>query len=123
MVELIAWPALLLGLYSLYIVGWPDLLRVVQGNHKAVGTVARHRSGPDGYTPVYAFDYRGTVREAEGPTAHPTPLPPVGSTVVLNFPARRPDLARAPDHFRRAILYLGFAAWLAFFSDLLFNWI
>ena len=123
MVEIIAWPALLIGLYALYVVGWPDVLRVVQGTHKTVGTVARHKTGHDGYTAIYEFEHRGVMREAEAFTAFPEPRPRVGSTAILNYPARRPDLARTPRPFARSLMYAGFAAWLGFFSDLLFRWL
>ena len=123
MVEFIAWPALLIGLYALAIVGWPDVLRVVQGTHKAVGKVARHKTGPDGFTAVYEFDYRGVIGETDAFTAFAEPKPPVGSTAILNYPSRRPDLARTERPFARTLMYLGFAAWLGFFSDLLFRWL
>lgn len=122
MVEVIAAIAVLGGLYALWVVGWPDLLRVVQGVRHVWGTVVRHDQSSDGFVPVFAFEHDGRMREVRGFTAHASPTPAVGTRHLLNHPARRPDLARPPQTFQRALLYGGFAAWLALFSDLWLDW-
>ena len=122
LLELIAIPALLAGLYALWIVGKPDLLRLVQGTRHVRGRVSRHHEGSDGFVPVYQFRHDGRTHEAKGRTAQAKPQPPVETGVMLSYPAKRPDLARPPDHFARAIMYLGFAAWIGIFSDLLLGW-
>lgn len=122
MVELIAILALAPALYALWIVGRTDLLRLVQGSGYARGAVVRHELGSDGYVPVYSFERGGATYLVRGPTAHAAPRPAVGSTDVLVFPRRRPDLARPPQAFARTLMYAGFAAWFAFFGDLLFDW-
>lgn len=122
MVELIAIPALLVGLYALWIVGTPDLLRLVQGVRRVRARVVRHRSGPDGFTAIYAFQHRERTCEVPAETAHASPTPPAGTEQVLSYPAKRPDLARPPQVLARALLYFGFAGWLGFFSELLFGW-
>ena len=123
MVEFIAIPALLAGFYALWIVGWPDLLRLLQGTWTKRGEVVRHKSGADGFVPVYEFEHEGIVREVDGFTAHATPKPPVGGTILLNYPRQRPDLARPPRPFARTITYFGFAAWITIFSDLWLGWL
>jgi hypothetical protein len=122
MIEIIAIPAILVGLYALYVVGWNDLLRVLQGTSYARARVVEHHSGSDGFVPIYAFQYGQRSFRLPGPTAHAQPTPPVGESEVLSFPSRRPDLARPPQPLARILLYAGFAAWLAFFSDLLLGW-
>ncbi|GAA0265510.1 hypothetical protein GCM10009127_00970 [Alteraurantiacibacter aestuarii] len=122
MVEIIAVPALVAGLYALWIVGSPDLLRLTQGTSHVRAKVSRHESGSDGFVAIYRFQLREKMCEVPGPTAHVSPTPPVGSERVLSFPARRPDLARPPAPYMRSFMYLGFAAWLGFFSDLMFHW-
>ena len=123
MVEIIAIPATLIGLYALWIVGGPDLLRLIQGVYHVRGQVTRHEAGSDGFTPVYEFEHDGVMREVAGFTAQATPKPAVGSIAMLSYPRRRPDLARTPRPFVRTIMYAGFAAWLAFFSDLWLRWL
>lgn len=123
MIEIIAIPALLAGLYALSIVGWPDLLRMIQGTCTVRGEVVRHKSGPDGFVPVYEFAHEGVMREADGFTASATPRPPIGSSAPLNYPRRRPDLARTPRPFARTVTYAGFAAWIVIFSDLWLGWL
>ena len=122
MVELIAAPAILVGLYALWIVGTPDLLRLVQGVRHVRARVVRHRSGPDGFTAIYAFQNRERTCEVPAPTAQASPTPAVGSEQLLSYPAKRPDLARPPQPLARTLLYLGFAGWLGFFGELLFGW-
>ncbi len=122
MIEFIALPAILVGIYALYVVGWNDLLRVLQGTSYARAKVVEHHSGSDGFVPIYAFQYGERSFRVPGPTAHARPTPPVGENEVLSFPAKRPDLARPPQPLARILLYAGFAAWLGFFSDLLWNW-
>lgn len=123
LVDLIAWPATLLGIYALWVVGWSDFLRLVQGVRYTRGIVVRHVSSASGLVPVYEFGHDGIMREATGRVGHTSPQPPVGSSSPLSYPKRRPDLARTPEPFARSIMYAGFAAWLGFFTDLLFRWI
>ena len=123
MIEIIAIPAILIGLYVLWVVGWNDFLRVLQGTSYARAKVVEHQSGSDGFVPVFAFQYGERSFSVNGPTAYAKPTPPVGSSEVLSFPAKRPDLARPPHVFARSMLYLVFAAWFAFFSDLWLNWL
>jgi hypothetical protein len=122
MVELIAVLATLPALYALWMVGRTDLLRIVQGVRHARGTVVRHAFGSDGFVPVYEFRDGNSTREALGPTAHASPQPPVGSTRMLSYPSRRPDLARTDQTFARGLMYAGFVAWLGLFGNLVFNW-
>lgn len=123
MVELIAILATVPALYALWLVGRTDLLRLVQGVRHVRGTVVRHAFGSDGFVPVYQFDDGAGLREVTGTTAHTSPEPAVGSSTLLSYPSRRPDLARPPQTFARGILYAGFAAWLGLFTDMLFNWL
>lgn len=123
LVDLIAWPATLIGLYGLWVVGWSDFLRLAQGVRHVRGKVVRHVPDAAGYLPVYEFDHGGIMREVTGKVGHTSPKPPVGNSSPLSYPKRRPDLARTPDPFARSIMYAGFAAWLGFFTDLLFRWI
>ncbi|TIX49191.1 hypothetical protein [Alteraurantiacibacter aquimixticola] len=122
MIEFIAIPALLAGLYALYAVGWNDALRLLQGTAYARAKVVDHHSGSDGFVPIFAFQYAERSFQVPGPTAFAQPTPALGESMVLSFPAKRPDLARPPHPFARSLLYLAFAAWLAFFSDLWLNW-
>ena len=122
MIELIAGAATLVGIYGLYVVGWNDFLRLVQGVYFTRGTVVRHIDGDEGFVPVYEFDHGGIMREAHGRLAHASPTPPVGTSSSLSYPKRRPDLARPPEPFIRTIMYGGFAVWIGFFTDLLFGW-
>lgn len=122
MIEIIAIPALLAGAYALVHVGWNDFLRIIQGTSYARAKVVEHYSGSDGYVPIFAFQYGDRAIRVPGPTAHAQPTPAVGESMVLSFPAKRPDLARPPHPLARSLLYIAFAAWLAFFSDLWLNW-
>ena len=122
MVEFIAWPALIVALLALVSLAKPEFLRFVQGVHHVQGHVVRHQSGSDGFVPIYAFRHEGRTIEVPGMVAHASPKPSVGSPQVLNFPKKRPDLARPPAPLGRTLMYLAFAAWIAFFSDLLFDW-
>lgn len=122
MVEFIAIAAILVGIYGLWVVGWNDFLRLVQGTYFVRGTLARHIDGDEGFVAVYEFDHGGIMREAHGRVAHPSPTPPIGTTSLLSYPKRRPDLARTPEPFGRSIMYIGFAIWLGIFTDLLFGW-
>lgn len=123
MVEIITIPALVLGLYALWIVGMPDFLRIAQGVRHVRARVVKHVSGPDGYNAIYAFQHGHRTCEVPAPTAYASPKPAVGSEELLSYPRRRPDLARPPQPLGRFLLYFFFAAWLGFFSDLLFGWL
>ena len=123
MVELIAIPATLLGLYALWIVGRNDALRVIQGVRHVRARVVRHHSGPDGFTAIYAFQHRERTCEVPAQTAFAAPSPQVGDTVMLSYPAKRPDLARDAQPLARFLLYALFAGWIVLFSDLWLNWL
>lgn len=123
MVDFIAIPALLAGLYALWIVGWPDALRLTQGVRHVYGQVVRHDAGGDGYVAIYAFTAHGRKCEVRAFTGHTSPTPPIGTRQLLGYPTKRPDLARPPQTFARSLMYAGFAAWLGFFSDLLLGWL
>lgn len=123
MVEIIAVPALLAGIYALWVVGRSDLLRLIQGVRHVRGAVVRHDMNGDGFVPVYEFAHGTVMRQVSGKTASAKPQPPLGTSAMLSFPKRRPDLARVPNPFARSIMYAGFAAWLGFFSDLIFGWL
>jgi hypothetical protein len=122
MVEFIAWPALIVALLALVSVGKPEFLRFVQGTRHVHGQVVRHQSGSDGYVPIFAFRHDGRTMEVSGLVAQPSPKPPVGSSQLLSYPKKRPDLARPPAPLGRTLMYFAFAAWIGFFSDLLFDW-
>lgn len=122
MIEIIAIPAILAGLYALWVVGWNDLLRITQGTAYARARVVEHQSGSDGFVPIFAFQFGNRTIRVPGPTAYAKPTPPEGASEVLSFPAKRPDLARPPHPFARSLLYMVFAAWFAFFSDLWLGW-
>lgn len=123
MVQAIAIPATLIGLYALWVVGRIDFLRLIQGVYHTRGRVVRHVSGDGGFVAVYAFDHAGIGQEAKARLAFPKPEPAVGTSSLLSYPKRRPDLARTPEPFARSIMYAGFAAWLGFFSDLWLGWL
>lgn len=122
MVEFIAIPATLLGIYALWLVGWDDFLRLVQGVHHTRGQVISHALGSDGFVAVYEFEHQGVMREVRAKVAHASPQPPVGTSSALSYPRRRPDLARPPETFGRIIMYGAAAAWIGFFSDLWLRW-
>lgn len=123
MIDLIAIAATIIGLYGLWVVGRTDFLRLVQGVYYARGKIVRHVDGDEGFVPVYEFDHGGVKKLVHGRVAHASPSPPIGTNSVLSYPKKRPDLARTPAVFARSIMYGGFAAWLAIFTDLWLNWI
>lgn len=122
MIDLIAILATIAGIYGLWVVGQIDFLRLVQGVYYARGKIVRHIDGDEGFVPVYEFDHGGIRKQVQGRLAHPSPTPPIGTNSMLSYPKKRPDLARAPAVFARSVMYGGFAAWLAIFSDLWLGW-
>ena len=123
MVEFVAIPAIAAALFALAIVAKPDVLRLVQGTRHVRARVIDHVGTSDGFVPLYSFQDAGRSVQVTGDTASAKPEPPVGTTAPLNYPAKRPDLAREPAPLMRAVLYAGFAAWIGFFSDLWLGWL
>lgn len=105
----IAFVALCLGLLARN--DWQRLQRV---GRSVTAEVIGHRSQIDdnvrSYAPVYRFEAEGQSHEVTDQVYSAREAPPLGTRVVLHYPAGRPDLARPP----RPLL------WLAVYAALLF---
>ena len=110
--------------YGTWVVVRFDILRALQGTRHVRATITAHQPiAGDGLLPVYTFTDRGRRIEVVGrPSREPAP-PPLGTSELLLYPAKRPDMARTERTFPRAVIYIAMAAGVAVFGDLLFGWL
>ena len=123
MVAIVSILAIGFALYALWIVGRPDMLRLLQGTRHVRARVVDHVNTSDGFLPLFAFQDGARSVQVTGMTAHASPTPPVGSDTMLSYPKKRPDLAREAAPLMRTLLYIAFAAWIGFFADLWLGWL
>ncbi len=89
-----------LALFALWVMARRDWVRVTSPSCKVTAEVIDHRqSYSDGtrcFAAIYRFAADGTEHHVTDQVYGSTRSPPVGSVVMLAYPAGRPDMARPP---------------------------